>query len=136
MFNGWLVKAGGVIVPLKYIQYASYSVTPAQRQDLDSEVAVTGVLHRNVVEHRRSKIEFNSMPDLSNKEVAEIGSIFHKAFTNEAERALNVEYYDPELDSYKSGVFYMPDTKYPIKQIQAETNIVIYDSLRYAFIEY
>lgn len=136
MFQGWLIKAGGVIVPLKYIQYSTYKITPDQRQDLDSERVSTGVLVRNVVEHKPSKIEFNTVADLNNNEVAALYSIFSSAFTNADERELDVEYYVPETNSYNSGTFYMPDSQYPIKQIHEKTNIIIYDAIRYAFIEY
>lgn len=135
MFNGWLIRAGGTEIPIKYIQEATYNVTPDQRQDLDSEQDVTGVLHRNVVEHTRSKVEFTT-PSLDNSEVAALTALFRNAFTDASARTLQIEYYHPETDSYGSGIFYMPDTAYPIRRITTDKRTVLYNPIRYAFIEY
>ena len=51
MYQGYLVKIGNIKLEYKYIQYGSYTVTPNQRQDLDSFRDNNGYLHRTVLSH-------------------------------------------------------------------------------------
>ncbi|MEA5060682.1 MAG: DUF6711 family protein [Candidatus Pelethousia sp.] len=136
MYLGYLLRAGGVIVPHKYIRPQSYAVTPAQMQDLSAERDTTGVLHRDVVDHAPSKIEFETADGLTNTEIAALAGIFRAAFTSLKARTLVLEYYVPDTDSYASGTFYMPDVQYKIKWIDKANNIIIYEPGRFAFIEY
>ena len=132
-FNGYLIKAGGTEIPMKYIKYDGYTITPNQRMEQEAKRSVTGVLYRITVEHTATKIEFNT-PTLSNSEMDQLMSLFRNAWTNTQERKLTLEYYDMETNSYKTGEFYMPDIKFQIMQIQE--NKIIYKETRIAFIEY
>ena len=132
-FNGYLIKAGGTEIPMKYIKYDGYTITPNQRMEQEAKRSVTGVLYRITVEHTATKIEFNT-PTLSNSEMNQLMSLFRNAWTNTQERKLTLEYYDMETNSYKTGEFYMPDIKFQIMQIQE--NKIIYKETRIAFIEY
>lgn len=136
-FNGKLVElktgANYVEFPLVYIKSESYKVTPDQRMEAEAARSATGKLKRTTCEHTASKIDFNTTP-LTNREVADITSKLSAAYTNSLERKLELRYYDPETDSYKTGDFYVPDTDYEISRIDGTT--IYYASLRYAFIEY
>lgn len=137
-FSGYLIKLGGsngTVLPLRYMRYQTYSVTPNQRQDLDSTVDTTGYLHRYPVSHRRSKIEFKT-PTMYNYDIEQLMSLFRNAWTSDSERKLTLEYYDPEYNTYKTGNFYMPDTPFEINTIDTNRNTVLYNELRFAFIEY
>ena len=136
MYTGHLLKAGGVVVPHKYIRPQTYSVTPKQMQDLSAERDATGVLHRDVVDHAPSKIEFETADGLTNAEIAALTSIFRNAFTIAKARTLTLEYYVPDTDSYASGTFYLPDAQYKIKWIDKAKGTIIYEPVRFAFIEY
>lgn len=139
-YNGYLIKVGGssgTILPMKYIKIEGYDITPNQRMETEAKRAVTGLLHRNTVAHTASKIEFNT-PHLTNAELSAMMNLFRSAWTSVSERKLNLEYYDMETDSYKTGTFYMPDIKYSINHIKGtgSSAVVIYNEMRVAFIEY
>lgn len=135
-YNGYLIKvggSGGTVLPMKYIKYEGYDITPNQRLETEAKRAVTGLLHRNTVEHTATKIEFNTTV-LMNSEMNELMTLFRNAWTSSIERKLDLEYYDMETDSYKVGTFYMPDIKFQINNIS--DNIIYYKETRIAFIEY
>lgn len=132
-YSDYLIKLGTTKIPLKYIRYSSYAITPQQRQDLEAARDATGVLHRTTVANRPSKIEFET-PYLTNTEISALTQIFTDSFTNSAQRKVFVSYYNPETDSYLTGDFYMPDATYTIYQINGTT--ITYAPVRYALIEY
>ena len=59
-YKGYLLKINGTELPGQYIQ--DYSSTPNQAQDKDSYQDLTGELHREILPHTRSKIEFKTPP--------------------------------------------------------------------------
>lgn len=138
-FNGKLVelKTGSSYVefPTKYIKSESYKVTPNQRMESSANRSATGLLKRTTVSHTASKIDFNTTV-LTNKEVADITTKLSAAYTDSLQRKLDLRYYDPETDSYKTGTFYVPDIDYDIMRIEKNAHIIHYNSIRYAFIEY
>lgn len=137
-YNGYLIKvggSGGTSLPMKYIKVEGYNITPDQRMESEAKRAITGVLHRTTVEHTASKIEFTT-PVMTNLDMDSMMSMFRNAWSNSQERKLTLEYYDNETNSYKSGVFYMPDIKFSIDHIDSDLNMVYYKETRVAFIEY
>ena len=137
-FNGYLLKlggSGGTVFPMKFIKLEGYNITPNQRMESEAKRAITGVLHRTTVAHTASKIEFNT-PKMTNIEVDSMMSLFRNFWTSTAERKIDLEYYDMETNTYKTGTFYMPDIKFEIERIDLETNLVYYGETRIAFIEY
>ena len=137
-YAGYLLKLGGssgVEFPMKYIKVEGYNITPNQRMESSATRSVTGVLHRATVSHTASKVEFNT-PVLTNREVDAMMTLFKNAWTSTLERKLTLYYYDMETDSYKTGTFYMPDIKFEINHIDNNFNIIYYNEIRVAFIEY
>lgn len=138
-FNGWLIKAVtngvGVEIPLKYMRAETYSVTPDQRMEWSAERDVTGVLHRETVQNLPPKIEFNT-PLMANSDINALNSIIRAAFTNELQRNITIQFYDPERDEYWEWDCYMPDVKYQIRNVDAANHIINYEETRYAFIGY
>lgn len=137
-YNGYLIKLGGsngTTLPMKYIKLEGYNITPNQRMETEAKRAVTGLLHRTTVEHTATKIEFNT-PNLTNADVDAMMTLFRTAWTSTAERKLDLEYYDMETDTYKTGTFYMPDIKFQIYKADNVNNTLIYKEIRIAFIEY
>ena len=137
-FNGYLLKlggSGGTVFPMKFIKLEGYNITPNQRMESEAKRAITGVLHRTTVAHTASKIEFNT-PKMTNFEVDSMMSLFRNFWTSTAERKINLEYYDMETNTYKTGTFYMPDIKFEIERIDLQTNLIYYGETRIAFIEY
>ena len=136
-FNGKLVelKTGNNYVefPLTYVKAESYKVTPDQRMESSANRAVTGLLKRTTCSHTASKVEFETII-LTNSDVSAINTLLSNAYTNAQERKLDLRYYDPPTDSYKTGTFYVPDINYDIIFIDGMK--IQYNSVRIAFIEY
>lgn len=138
-FSGYLIKVGtglaAVEIPMKYMRYTSYKVTPDQRMEWSAERDTTGVLHRETVANKPPKIEFET-PYMTNKDIVALNTLIQGKYTIAAERKLDITYYDPESDSYKTAAVYMPDVDYKIYNVDSVNNRILYEPLRYAFIGY
>lgn len=124
--------------PLKYMRYESYNVSN-HRLDLDSTRDTTGVLHRTVLTHSSTKLYFN-MPSMTGADLQTAMTFFRNAMEystgNTLARKLLVNYYDVETDTYRNGIFYMPDPAFVIRNIDEVNKIVNYGETKITFIEY
>lgn len=124
-------------IPLDYMRYESYNVAPDQRLDLDTTRDTTGVLHRTVLAHTATKVTFN-VPCMPAWKVQELFDYFRTAFkqTNGDTQAhkLELKYYDEWEDEYKTGIMYMPDITFQIRNIDGRT--INYSETKVTFIEY
>lgn len=127
-FLGHLLKIGERIIPNKYLQ--SYSATPNQVQDIDSYQDVEGNLHREILPHTRTKLEFTT-PYLWLEDKIVLQSFFPDRME---EPKVTAEYWDDEANTYKTGVFYVPDIQYKIYRIRGAN--MQYFPIRIALIEY
>ena len=138
-FNGKLIefKTGNSYVefPLKYVQFESYKVTPNQRMESSANRAATGLLVRTTVAHTASKIDLNT-PPITNVEANAIHTLLTNAYTDAQQRKLDIRYYDPSSDSYKTGTVYVPDIDYEIQRVDVTKKVIYYNPVRIAFIEY
>ncbi len=132
-YSGYLVKLGDATFPMNYILTNSYKTKPKQRQDIKPYRDAEGKLHRNVVSHKPSTIEFQ-LRNPTNTMVANVNALLNGAFTNADERKLSITYYVPESDDYQTGEFYMPNPEYSINHIQ--DGIIYYNHFTLEFIEY
>lgn len=129
-FSGYLLKVGNYTIPLDFMKVESYKSAPDQRQDLDSYRDADGYLHRNVLPHTATKIEFET-PYMYMNDFQTLLQGIRSNLTSILARDCTLTYYDEETDSYKSGHFYMPGTmEYQM------FNKNIYAPSRFAFIEY
>ena len=129
-FQGYFLKVGNYTIPLQFIKLESYKSAPDQRQDLDSYRDADGYLHRTVLPHTATKIEFET-PYMYMKDFQALLQGIRSNFLGDLARDCNLTYYDEETDSYKTGHFYMPGTmEYQMYNKQ------IYAPSRFAFIEY
>ena len=135
-YSGYLIKVGSseVEIPITYIKPESYTSAPDQPLDLDSTRAIDGVLHRTVLEHTATKIEFET-PSLTDAQLTALWTIISDAFITTKERNLTVNYYDMLTGDYDTGEFYVPTVKPTINIIKPD-NTIIYNPVRIAFIEY
>ncbi len=129
-FNGsYYIKVGDYPIPLKYMFKSSYKVS-INTQDLDSYRDGNGKLHRNVLPHQANKMEFQT-PYMTVRQFRTLMDNIRQEMSDTTERNVELRYYDPESDSYKTGSFYMPGTmEYEFY------NKNIYMPIRIAFIEY
>lgn len=131
-YSGWLLKIGDYTIPAdKYIKAESYSAY-VNMQDVDAYTDANGYLHRDAVELKALKAEFETPAMLTNREFSELMRNIRKNFTNKKERRCIITAYIPEYDDYVTQTGYMPD---PTPQMYGTYGGVIhYNPVRLAFI--
>lgn len=130
-YQGYLIKVGNTVFPMKYIRAETYKCTPNQRIDQDSDSDATGVLHRNVLPHTRTKVEFETPQMLRGADVLAISTLLGLSGSR---RDVTITYWDHESQSYKTGKCYVPDISYQLMRNTGDD--LVYMPIRYAFIEY
>lgn len=134
-FEGWLLKFGSKVVPNKYLAYDDYTATPNQRTEVEAYRDLNNLLHRDTSPNFKTKIDFNTRP-LYLAEKIDLQSTFASGLVNRAQRRYNVTYWDDEQNTYRTGVFYMPNVDYKIINVDEETKNILYNKMRFALIEY
>ena len=136
-YAGYLVKVGPsndlYEIPLSIIRAETYTVFMSVT-DLDSYVDGNGELHRNALSHIANKVEFETIPLMTNTEFASLMTNLRNRMSNTLERKLSVTLYIPEIDDYVTQDMYMPDIKPPL--YYADQNKIQYNQIRLAFIGY
>lgn len=130
-YQGYLIKVGNTVFPMKYIRSETYKCTPNQRIDQDSDSDATGMLHRNVLPHTRTKIEFETPQMLRGTDVLAISTLLGLSGSR---RDVTITYWDHESQDYKTGKCYVPDISYQLMRNTRDD--LVYMPIRYAFIEY
>lgn len=127
-FKGYLLKIEGRELSNKYI--VDYMATPNQIQDKDSYQDVDGNLHREILPHTRTKIEFQTPPMTLEEKKALL-----EYFPNRKDKPkLSVEYWNDERNEYTTGEFYVPDIQFKLLAIMGKS--LLYRPFRVALIEY
>lgn len=131
-YSGWLLKIGNYIIPAnKYIKAESYQAY-VNMQDLDDYTDANGYLHREAVELKALKTEFETPAMLTNVEFSELMRNIRSNFTNASARECMITAYIPEYDDYVTQIGYMADFQPQIYGTYG--GIIRYDSVRLAFI--
>jgi len=125
-YQGYLLKVNGVIFPNDLISHGSFSVAPNQRQDLDSYRDSTGYLHRNILPHKVTKIEFTT------KLLHEVDKMALESHLQNRDE-FTLEYWN---NGYQTGTFYCPDPKFEVYDIDKVSKDIRYRPVRIAMIEY
>ena len=138
-FNGYLIKLISTSnvkteLPISYIRYQTYKVE-RNTMDLDPTRDLTAVLHRNPLSHTADKVEFETI-SCTNTELQTFLSIIRNHYRSALAKDVMMEYYEPESDSYRTGHFYVPDISFSIRNIDTTNNVINYNQVRIAFIEY
>jgi len=132
-YAGYLIKVGTYTIPLSIIRAETYSAYESTT-DLDSGVDGNGELHRNALEHKGYKAEFETVPMLTNTEFGNFMSTIKAQYTNVPEKKAPITLYVPEYDDYVQVNAYEPDIK-PV-MYYAGADKVVYEQIRLAFIGY
>ena len=135
-YSGYLIKVGNYTFPLSLIRAETYSVFKSVT-DLDSYVDGNGLLHRNALDHIANKVEFETIPQLTNSQFADLMSNLQAQMVTDKdklERKASVTCYIPELDDYVTQDMYMPDIKPTL--YYADGTKILYNQIRLAFIGY
>jgi len=137
-FAGYLIKLGGengVILPNEYIRYDTYEVEPAQRLDLDSTRDLTGLLHRNVLKHTATRIDF-TVPHMDLYQHNYLLDLLRNNMLDKHAKKIRLKYWNDEIHDYREGTFYVPDLKFKIRHIDPDNITMLYDEFKMTFIEY
>ena len=127
-FKGYLLRNTAVgIIPNKFLQANNYSCTPNQQSDKNTYVDEQGLLHRDVLPHTSTKIEFNTPPIHLNDKIA-----FQRFFPSRT--VVELEYWNDETNDYEIGSFYVPSIEFSYYMVRE--NDIFYNPIRVAFIEY
>lgn len=135
-YNGYLVKLSNhagqeYTFPNEYIKAESYSAY-VNMQDVDPYTDANGYLHRNPVDLKAFKCEFETVPMLTNKQFKSIMDGIKSTYTDEKGRQLWITAYVPETDSYVEQFGYLPD--FTPQMYAIWDNVIRYNSVRLAFI--
>lgn len=132
MYSGWLIKVGDYTIPAKrFIKAESYSAY-VNMQDLEPWTDANGYVHREAVDLKALKVEFETPPMLTNRDFEELMSNIRRNFTVPKARQCIVTAYIPEYDEYITQTAYMADFT---PQIYGNYHGVIhYNSIRFSFI--
>ena len=134
-YAGYLIKIGEfTITGEKYIKYQTFSVT-RKIQDLDSYRDANGVLHRNALQHTPIVVSFET-PPLNNEELATLLGGIQSNYISALERSVLATVYVPELNDYVSQQMYLAEPEPKIRQINARSNVIIYEPLQLSLIGY
>lgn len=133
-FNGVFIYAGTNEVPLDngFIRAETYDATTNQRLELSAKRVATGHLDRKTAAFTPSKIEFET-PIMWTAQLNQLMAWLHNNTTNALQRTIRLKFYVPEYDTYQTGVFYVPDIKFPIDHYEGTQ--IQYKQIRLAFIE-
>ena len=131
-YSGFLLQVGDYEIDAgKYIQPESYSAY-VNMQDLDPYTDANGYLHREAVDLKSVKIEFETPAMLTNTEFAELMKNIQKNYTVPKERKCIITAYIPEYDSYVTQSAYLADFTPQIYGTYGGK--IHYNSIRLAFI--
>lgn len=134
MYNGYLLSMGGSVFPTKYIFKDSYQhITHVQ--DLDSTVNNKGVLQRNVLDHVRYTVKFDT-PPMNKSDYDAMWAFIRNAYISKLRREVHITFYDEEEDDYISAKFYLAEFTHSYYQFNTTTGEGIYNSQTLEFISY
>ena len=133
-FQGYLLKFGSEVFPNKYLDFDNQASTPNQRAEAEAYVDANNELHRITLLKYRTKIEYNTIDDLSLADKIAIQDVMFKGLVDAVQRKYLVTYWNDETNSYETSNFYIPDTTFQIKKITADN--IIYRSFKLILIEY
>lgn len=130
-YSGWLVKVGDFTIDTKkYIRAESYSAY-VNMQDLDPWYDANGHIHRNAVELKAMKIEFETK-FMYQWEFNELMAGIRANYTVPRARQFLLTAYIPEYDEYMTQTAYLADFQ---PQIYGNYGgIIRYNPMRLAFI--
>ena len=132
-YQGYLIKVGNYTIPLSIIRAETYSPYKSVT-DLDSYVDANGYLHRTALDHIANKVEFETIPLLTDLQFGDLMRNLYSQMSDTVERKASVTCYIPEIDDYVTQDMYMPDIK-PVLYY-ADENMIQYNQIRLAFIGY
>lgn len=128
-FEGWVIRNGNTVLNNDLLADKGYKSNPDQQTDEDSYTDASGLLHRNILSHLRSKI-WLSTNELSVTEKKHIQTVLP------SRSVVTLTYWNDEREKYLSADFYVPDIDWVIQKIDKKTFARTYDPISVTLIEY
>ena len=138
-YSGYLIKIIGVsgsppvdyTFPNSKIAFETYS---AKENTLysDSFQDALGVTNAKALAHKIDKVTFKTV-QMTNTEFRAIMNEIEARYTESNSRTLNVEYYVPEKDIYRTASMHITDMDMPISRVNDTNNTVIYLPITFTF---
>lgn len=129
-FLGYLIRNSYGTLSRDLLAENGYKSNPNIQTDKNSYTDGTGLTHRTILSHLRSKIWLTFKDEISTTEKQHVQTIFP------SRTLVKLTYWNDEEEKYKSGDFYIPDIDWTIKRIDKATNTRYYSSLAITLIEY
>lgn len=130
-YSGFLLKIGDWEFPESLMALNSYSPY-VNMQDVDPWTDENGELHRNPIDLKALKVEFETKNMLTSTQFAEIMRNIRANYVSEKGRSCFITAYIPEYDDYVTQYGYLADFQPQIYTTGG--GIVKYNSIRFAFI--
>lgn len=131
-YNGFLLKIGNYeISAKKYIAANTYSAY-VNMQDVDAYTDANGYIHREAVDLKALKVEFETPAMLTNKELSDFLANIRRNYIVPKERRVQITAYIPEYDDYVTQVGYMAD--FTPQMYGTYGGVIHYNPIRFAFI--
>lgn len=132
-YAGYLIKIGNYIIPLSKIKADSY-YPYVNMQDYEPWTDEKGYLHRDPVDLKALKVEFETRAMMDNIEFAALMASIRANYISGKEkgRECDITAYIPEIDDYVTQRGYMSDFKPQI--YYADATKIQYDPCRLSFI--
>ena len=130
-YKGYLLKIGSYVVPSKFIKAESYSPY-VNMQDVDPWTDADGLVHRNAVELKALKVEFDTPSLMTRTQLNELLNGIRANYISAKERTVNVTAYIPEYDDYVTQKAYLADFTPVIYGIF--DGVIKYNSIRFAIV--
>ena len=130
-YSGWLLKIGDYTVPNSIMKAESYSPY-VNMQDLDPWTDTNGFAHRNAVNLKALKVEFETKAALTDKEFEAFITNIKNQFIKKDGRECYITASIPEQCGYVTQYGYMADFQPTI--YSTSDGVVRYNPIRLAFI--
>lgn len=135
-YDGYLLKLSNgsfnYKFPHKYIKFDSYSAY-VNMQDLEPWTDANGYLHREAVDLKVEKVEFDIHAMMTNKELTDLMKNIQKCYTVKKARQLLITAYIPEYDDYVTQTGYLADFTPSIYMIKNKSTIC-YNPIHFEFV--
>ena len=130
-YSGFLLKIGSWEFPESLMAINSYSPY-VNMQDVDPWTDENGELHRNPIDLKALKVEFETKNMLTSTEFAKIMRNIQANYVSEKGRSCYITAYIPEYDDYVTQLGYLADFQPQIYSTGG--GVVRYNPIRLAFI--
>lgn len=130
-YGGYLVKFGDYIIPNSLIKQDTFS-SYVNMQDKDPWTDENGYEHRDAVELKALKVEFETKAMLTEKQFDDFWKNIEKNYVKPKERGGYITAYVPEKRGYVTQYGYIADIQPTFYSVAK--GVIKYDSIKFSFI--